>query len=71
MKREIKRQFNKIKEEEKQLYIHILTLGNDMNECDCEKPIQYDFRNIISISEPFILCFNCGGYIEYKEEDWL
>ena len=71
MKREIKNQVKRVKEAETQLYRHLLELDNDMNECNCENRIKYDFRNIIPTTEPTILCFSCGGYIEYNEEDWL
>ena len=71
MKNYIRRQFRLVKDSEEILLDHVQGLENDMNECECDSKQQYDFRNVLPVEENSILCLNCGGYIEYKEEDWL
>jgi len=70
MKRMIKNILNTMNEVEYQLYKEVCNLENDMNECECLKRVKHDFRNQVSINEIHILCLNCGGYIEYNEDDW-
>ena len=71
MKQQTKSQYKKTQIEVKHLYMSVCALDNTENECDCENQQKYDFRNICPVEEGTILCLNCGGYIEYSEEDWL
>jgi len=71
MKKSIKEQLKIVIEEENFLYAEVCQLSKSDEECNCEKSKKYDFRNIIPVEETTILCLNCGGYIEYNEEDWL
>jgi len=71
MKKSIKEQLKIVIEEENILYAELSNLPNVDMECDCDNQKKYDFRNIIPVEETTILCLNCGGYIEYNEEDWL
>ncbi len=46
----------------------IYELDNFMNECNCSDRRAFDFRNISTEEEGgYILCINCGGYIEPKD----
>ena len=42
-------------------------LFNSMTECSCSERKVFDFRNIATEPEGYILCLNCGGYIEPKD----
>ena len=72
MKREIRKQLTELEKKEYALYKRVCKLDNSINECSCFDPYKhrYDFRNIIPVEEGTILCLNCGGYIEYKEDEW-
>jgi hypothetical protein len=44
-------------------------LDNEMNECSCGDRKAFDFRNVSTETDCFILCVNCGGYIEPKDNE--
>lgn len=46
-------------------YIH--EMDNTMNECDCGDRKVFDFRNVSTEPEHYILCTNCGGYIQVQD----
>lgn len=71
MKREIKLLGKKANGADCKLYKAICDLDNFTNECVCDDSVKYCFMNITPIEDGSILCLNCGGYIEYKEKDWL
>jgi hypothetical protein len=71
MKRIIKAKLNKANEEVMKLYNAVGQLNDDGHSCFCDKREMYDFRNVTPVEETTIICLNCGGYVEYKEDDWL
>jgi len=71
MKKEINAIRKDINRLEELLYKKVCDLDNFDNECECNNQVRRDFRNMTPVEEANILCLNCGGYIEYNEEEWL
>jgi len=40
---------------------------NNSDECNCRSPEKYDFTSILSTESQTVLCLNCGGSIEVKQ----